>query len=308
MDKILKQFLEIAEQKSINAAAKILGISQPALSRNMQRLEENFGKPLITRAPSGILLTEYGKILYRRARIMELEYQYTLEEFKALEGIHDSIIRIGSGYDWSLGKLPQILKMFSKKFHDVGYHIDNGYLTELLQDLNAGKLDIVLAETLTQNELPNAVTFEPIRNVQWKLFTSNKHPLQQETLVTMKMLNQYHWIAYNVNPIRSDDIRRIFDRIRIKRPPMRCTSNSMITLFKLMQDDHTLVTCLPAELSESAKYYDIIPLQTVETKEGALPQYNAGIYYRTSALRVPYIRTFVDLLRETYLEEIKTYE
>ncbi len=308
MDKILKQFLEIAEQKSINAAAKILGISQPALSRNMQRLEENFGKPLITRAPSGILLTKYGEILYRRARIMELEYQYTLEEFKELEGIHDSTIRIGSGYDWSLGKLPEILQNFSEKLPDVSYHIGNGYLTELLKELNAGKLDIVLAETLTQNELPNAVTFEPIRNVQWKIFTSTQHPLQQEKEVSMRMLNQYYWVAYNVDSIRSDDIRRIFDRMRIKRPPMRCTSNSIITLFKLMQDDHNLVTCLPSELAESASYYNIAPLKATETKEGSLPQYNAGIYYRTSALRVPYIRTFVDLLRETYLEEMKAYE
>lgn len=305
MDKILKQFLEIAEQKSINAAAKILGISQPALSRNMQRLEENFGKPLITRAPSGILLTEYGEILYRRARIMELEYQYTLEEFKALEGIHDSIIRIGSGYDWSLGKLPLILKNVSVKFPEVGYHIRNGYLTELLQNLNAGKLDIVLAETLAQNELPNAVTFEPIRNVQWSIFTSDKHPLQQEAEVAMRMLNQYQWVAYNVDPVRSDDIRRIFDRMRIKRPPMRCTSNSIITLFKFMQDDHKLVTCLPTELIQAAGYYGIVPLETVEAKDGVLPQYNAGIYYRTSALKIPYIRTFVDLLRETYLEEMR---
>ncbi len=303
MDKILKQFLEVAEQKSINSASKILGISQPALSRNMQRLEENIGKPLIVRAPSGIELTEYGKILHRRARIMELEYQYTLEEFKAIEGVHDSIIRVGSGYDWALGKLSEVMKNFSESFPNVGFHINNGYLGELLGVLNSGGLDIILAETLTQNEMPNAVTYESIRTVRWKLFAAKEHSLQQESDVAIKALNQYPWVAYNVNPDRSDDIRRIFDRMRIKRPFMFCTSNSVISLFKMMQHDSTLITCLPEELTTSAAYYGLYPL---DSKDVSLPEYDAGIYYRTSALKVPYIRAFVDLLKKTYASDKKS--
>lgn len=82
MDKILRQFIEVADNQSINKAAKNLGISQPALSRNMQRLEENFGKPLIYRTSSGIELTEYGQILYRRAQVMELDLSMRLKNLK----------------------------------------------------------------------------------------------------------------------------------------------------------------------------------------------------------------------------------
>ncbi len=298
MDKILRQFVEVADCQSINMAAKNLDISQPALSRNMQRLEENFGKPLLLRASSGIRLTQYGEILYRRAQIMELEYQYVLEEFKVLDGIHDGVIRIGSGYDWSLGQLPAIISKLNHIYNDLSFHIKNGYLENLLEDISAGKLDIALAETLSAGQLSNAITFTPIREVHWQIFTHKNHKAQKEKYSSINKLNQFPWAAYNEKPSRLIDTRRIFDRNRIKQPHMAYTSNSILTLFHLIQENPETIICLPAELKASAAKFELKPLKVKEE----LPNYSAGIYYRSSAMQVPFFKDFIHILQKEYGE------
>ncbi len=61
----LMQFLEIVDQKSINQAAKTLYISQSVLSRNMKKLEESMGYPLMNRSNQGVSLTKEGRLLYQ---------------------------------------------------------------------------------------------------------------------------------------------------------------------------------------------------------------------------------------------------
>ncbi len=299
MDKILRQFVEVADCQSINMAAKNLQISQPALSRNMQRLEDNFGKPLLLRASSGIRLTQYGEILYRRAQIMELEYQYVLEEFKVLDGIHDGVIRIGSGYDWSLGRLPHVINRVISQYKDLNFHVQNGCLEELLDDISAGRLDLALAEILPAGQLSNAIIFEPIRVVRWKIFTHSQHKAQQKKLSSIAQLNDFPWAAYNENPGKKIDTRRIFDRNRIKRPKMFHTSNSILTIFHFMEHNPDVITCLPAELEVLAEK---IGFKTLEVKE-SLPSYSAGIYYRSSAMQVPFFKDFLTLFKQEYSKE-----
>lgn len=59
-------FYTVAQCGNISAAAKKLYISQPAVSKSISRLEENFTSPLLIRSSRGVTLTENGKLLYRQ--------------------------------------------------------------------------------------------------------------------------------------------------------------------------------------------------------------------------------------------------
>ena len=61
----LMQFLEVTDRKSINKAAEELYISQSVLSRNIKKLEEYMGYPLLVRSNQGIRLTKEGRLLYQ---------------------------------------------------------------------------------------------------------------------------------------------------------------------------------------------------------------------------------------------------
>lgn len=63
----LYYFREVAEQGSINKAAGTLMVTQPNLSRSIQKLEEELGLKLLVRSNKGIQLTEEGRQLYQHA-------------------------------------------------------------------------------------------------------------------------------------------------------------------------------------------------------------------------------------------------
>jgi LysR family transcriptional regulator, nitrogen assimilation regulatory protein len=63
----LRYFVKIADMGSMSRASKALHISQPSLSHQMAQLEDELGKPLFTRIPSGVLMTAEGEAFYRQA-------------------------------------------------------------------------------------------------------------------------------------------------------------------------------------------------------------------------------------------------
>ncbi len=64
----LRHFLKVAELANFTRAAEVVGLSQPALSRSIARLEEELGQPVLDRQTRQVVLTEAGKLLAERAR------------------------------------------------------------------------------------------------------------------------------------------------------------------------------------------------------------------------------------------------
>ena len=77
-------FNKVANEKSISKVAIANHISQPALSQQMQRLEEELGTKLFVRSNRGIELTEAGRIMQRYALLFEKNYQNLREEIDNL--------------------------------------------------------------------------------------------------------------------------------------------------------------------------------------------------------------------------------
>ncbi len=65
MEKVLLQFLAVAEEGSISKAAELLRVTQPTLTFNLKKLEKNLGVELFERSSRGVVLTRYGETLYK---------------------------------------------------------------------------------------------------------------------------------------------------------------------------------------------------------------------------------------------------
>jgi LysR family transcriptional regulator, nitrogen assimilation regulatory protein len=80
--RLLEYFLRVAELGSINKAAADLHLSQPALSRHVAALEHEFGAPLFHRTQAGVSLTESGKLLSDRARMLLRQFALLKEQVR----------------------------------------------------------------------------------------------------------------------------------------------------------------------------------------------------------------------------------
>lgn len=139
--RVLRYFLTVAKEESINGAANFLHISQPTLSRQLMDLEEELGKKLFIRGNRKIILTEEGVFLKKRAEeIVEL-LDKTEAEFHENDELISGDICIGGGETEAIRLIAKIAKTFQQDYPQVKYHIFSGNADDVIDRLDKGLLD-----------------------------------------------------------------------------------------------------------------------------------------------------------------------
>ena len=90
----LRDFLTVAERGGLRAAARQLGLPQPALTRSIQELEKELGVPLFERSAKGVTLTPMGSAFLRRANAVRSELQKAKDEIDQLRGQTHGSLRV----------------------------------------------------------------------------------------------------------------------------------------------------------------------------------------------------------------------
>lgn len=139
----LRYFVAVAEARNFTRAARELGISQPPLSQQIQRLEREIGTPLLRRLTRGIELTEAGESFYEDAcQILALS-DAALEKTKGIaRGMNG---RLALGITSSNAFHPQIfalLRQFQRRYPAVALRQVEGNMAALMSALGEGELDI----------------------------------------------------------------------------------------------------------------------------------------------------------------------
>ena len=140
----LRYFIAIADAGSITTAADILHVTQPTLSVQMKKLEEELGKKLFLRAKKGsrrLALTEEGLILRRRAdEILDIVRKTELEissEGGALKGD----VYIGMGEAGSLERIIKIIDSIQAEQPGIRFHFYSGNAEDIEYRIGRGLLD-----------------------------------------------------------------------------------------------------------------------------------------------------------------------
>ncbi len=142
----IKVFCAVSETKSFSKASELMGLTQPAVSLQIQALEEIYGTKLFDRSGSVIVLTKAGDILYKYAKEINLLYkgaEKELDEFKApLKGF----ISIGASSTIGNYVLPVVISEFKKRFPKVNVRLVINNTKTVVDFLNAGSVDVALVE------------------------------------------------------------------------------------------------------------------------------------------------------------------
>ncbi|MEL6546451.1 MAG: LysR family transcriptional regulator [Myxococcota bacterium] len=166
----LRYFWAVAHEGNLTRAARKLHVSQSALSVQIQKLEDELGHPLFERRGKRLLLTEAGRV--------------TLEHADSIFGIGDDLLRTLSGFDNSerrvlrIGALATLSRNFQIQFvapliardiakNDVELVIRSGAFGELLNALEAYRLDVVLANSAPARDaatrwVPHPIAEQPV--------------------------------------------------------------------------------------------------------------------------------------------------
>ena len=137
-------FYIVAKHKHMTRASEELHISQPAISQSIKKLEEQLDGTLFIRSNKGMELTNEGKMFYDYVKgALEL-INNAENEFTSFKDLSKGEIKIGASTTLTKIILMDALKKFHKDYPNIEINITNDLTSNLLIDLNKGKLDFVI--------------------------------------------------------------------------------------------------------------------------------------------------------------------
>lgn len=141
---LYKTFFMVANTKNMNKAAEELCISQPAVTKSVKKLESQLGTTLFIRSSKGMELTAEGQMLYDKVKSAFIILEEAEKSFLDFKDLKTGEVRIGISAVLTNIVLLESVKEFTDKYPGVNVIINNGLTSDLLNDLNKGKLDFVI--------------------------------------------------------------------------------------------------------------------------------------------------------------------
>ncbi len=180
----LKHFIAVGEAGSITAAAKLLRMTQPALSRQMKGLEEELDLLLLERGAQSITLTTAGEILMDEARKLVSDSEAMVEKVKA--SALGQPLRVGYAPSLAGEFLSVAIERFTQFHPRVRVNLYDCSSAELLSKLADGKLDMIISapDELVRPE----VTWLELKRYHWRLVMPAQHPLAKKRKIATQDL------------------------------------------------------------------------------------------------------------------------
>lgn len=191
----LRQFVEVANRRSISRAAEHLNISQPALSRAIRQLEASYGAPLFVRTGGGVVLSPAGSALYSRAVRVLPALDEAREEIEHLQGRAKAALHIATGDLWGLVILPQVIRSFARTHPDVVVHLSIADDGTRFEGLRNGVYDLVFGTLTYKYEAVMQAQFEPMVRQATYVYCDAAHPLATVSAPDLDTLLAQRWIS-----------------------------------------------------------------------------------------------------------------
>ncbi len=233
-------FLMAVARGSLRAAAQDLGVTQPALTKAIRRLEDSFGVPLFDRQARGVTPTVYGTAILRHAKDVKAALGAAWDEVEALRTGGAGLVKIGAGPSWQDAVLPEAIAELRTVRPGVRVHVTGSNDDQLKEQLKSGALDFVLAAVPETQRLEPELAWQPLLADEYCVIADVNHALRKRGNVRPEDLLAYPWI---LPPATSYMVSRLHHLLRAAGlpPPVPSIETNVITLkFALMRDNDYL--------------------------------------------------------------------
>ena len=189
------RYLEaVARHRHFSRAAEELHVAQPALSRQVKRLEDELGVRLLERTTRAVRLTEAGELAVARARAALDEADAIREELDELRGLVRGTVAIGALLPAGELDVPALLARFNREYPGIEIEFREGTAGDMHRLLLSGELDAAFAFELT----PPPTGLERLRlsREELVLVMARGHPLAGERGLPIASLDGEPLIAF----------------------------------------------------------------------------------------------------------------
>ena len=288
----LKQFLAVARLGNFTRAAEELTISQPALSRSVQRLEEEFGQPLLERKSRSVELTDAGALLRTRAE----DVVSILEDTKAqiTDDGQSGRLRIGVIPTIAPYFLPDFLRSFREEFTAAELIIQEDTTEHLLARLKQGEIDLAI---LALPIVAKYVDTEELFQEELLLTMPVGHPLSEKKRVVLADVEPYPFVLLGEAHCLTSSVVS-FSRQKSFQPVAVEQTSQLTTVQELVALGHG-VSLIPA----MARRCDSSNSRVYRSFDGTKPHRSVAMAWNPYRFESRLFKTLRERLRE-YAERV----
>jgi DNA-binding transcriptional LysR family regulator len=285
----LRDFLAVAERGGLRAAARHLGLPQPALTRSIQELEKELGVSLFERGAKGVRLTPMGAVFLRRANAVRSELQKAKEEIDQLRGQAHGTVTLCLSSVPHLALLPSALRAFRTRFPEVELHVIDAVFPNVEAALLEGRVDFYVGPMPPR--LPAELQGEKLFDNTRVIMGRKGHPLAQAR--SLRELAEAEWITTSITYKAEEELGPLFAEHGLPPPRLVMQAQSSLTfLVSMVYSD--LLMMVPVQWVQFPLWRDV--LQPIRVRE-LLPAPPIGIVQRAALPLTPAAEYFCDMVR-----------
>ena len=289
----LQYFAVVAKHRHLGRAAEALGLSQPALSMSLRRLERYMQTKLVQRTPKGVDLTLSGEAVFAQARRLGLSIEDILREVADLSEGRTGHLRIGTGAGSALHCVPPACAALLKEAPKVNLKIISAERQSLMASLGNGDVDVLVT---TIEAFPHSkFCEEPLYDQSFAVFAAADHPLARCKQVTLADLAQERWAFSAIGNFAERRLTELFGRSGLPPPSIALETTNIPSMHHLVAVSG-LVVFGPRETMRyaGARY----PMSEIRVKDLCVTR-RIGVLYRNDAYLSPAARRFIEIVKIT---------
>ena len=286
----LRDVLAVAEHGSLRAAARHLGVAQPALTRSIRELERELGAILFERSVSGVVVTAVGERFIRRANAAHSELLRARDEVGQLQGQAYGSLSVCLSTVAHIALLPEALGAFRKRFPGIRLDIFEGVFPTYERALRDGTLDCYIGPPPGAPAAAGLVVEKLFDNTR-VIIGRKGHPLAHAR--TLSELVDAEWITTSITRKAEDELGPLFAQNGLPAPKLVMQSHTALT-FIIAITNSDLLMMLPVQWITSPVTRDA--LQTIAVAE-SLPAPPMCVVRRAGLPLTPAAEYFCDVIR-----------
>lgn len=185
----LRGFCYAAAAGSISKAARRMCLSQPAVSQQIQGLENELQVKLFIRRGARMELTHEGELLFEMAKPLIQELENFDEQFRQRRSeVEEGHIDVAAGMSTILYFLPKYVEEFRRSYPKIEMRLQQVTGMDGLERLRRGLVDMAVGPLM---QIPADIEFHPIRTYDQVVITCKGHPLAAKEKLTLEEISRY---------------------------------------------------------------------------------------------------------------------
>lgn len=289
----LHTFVAVAQQGTLGRAAETLNLSQPALSKTLNELEQLTGTRLFERGRLGAQLTLVGEQFLTHAVKVLDALNSAGQALNRKEGLNNDIVRIGALPTAALGILPTVIGQFHKQQKDITLQVATMNNTMLLAGLKSGEIDIGIGR-MSDPELMSGLHYELLFLESLKLVVRPGHPLLQET-VTLSRVMEWPVVVSPKGTVPRQNAEALLQSQGCKMPA-GCIETLSASLSRQLTVDFDYVWFVPSGAVKDDLRRGVLTALPIATQGAGEP---IGILTRVDATLTPGTHTLLSAIRKS---------